>query len=305
MNSLTVNLHLLMASFYRPTHDRYRIVIGKGAFCDERRREPGAALRVRPVRRGPAHRARRARTRSAEQDIGRPSGEGVAAVLLAELRGRPVVPCADHEGQSRRGHSSARHGAPLNRCALHEWGVDFAAWCSYKYLNGPAGRGRRAFVHEPWDAGYPRSRAGGATTRDAVPHGPRPPGLGAEAATQQPADLRHDAAARIAGHLRRVGMHALRAKSLRLHAYTRSLVEKLGEERFGGRLSIVTPREDASHGCQISIRAPRARETQKALLERGVVADFREPDIVRIAPVPLYNSFADCLRFVRTMGELA
>jgi kynureninase len=108
----------------------------------------------------------------------------------------------------------------------------------------------------------------------------------------------------------RVGMHALRAKSLRLHAYTRFLVEKVGEERFKGNLSIVTPRADDAHGCQLSIRvkpgaANSAKQIQQALMGKGVVADFREPDIVRIAPVPLYNTFADCLRFARTLSETA
>lgn len=320
MNSLTVNLHLLMASFYRPTHDRYRIVIEKGAFPSD---EHAVASQARFYGFDPSdavlHIApRKGEDTIREQDIEsvlKREGESVALVLLGGVNyatgqwfDMARITKAGHDAGAVVGFDLA-HAAGNVPLRLHEWGVDFAAWCSYKYLNSGPGAVAGAFVHEShWDAGYPRFEGWwGHDPATRFRMGPDfTPGLGAEAwQLSNPPIFAMTPLRESLAIFDRVGMHALRAKSLRLHAYTRALVEKLGEERFGGRLSIVTPREDASHGCQISIRAPRARETQKALLERGVVADFREPDIVRIAPVPLYNSFADCLRFVRTMGELA
>lgn len=320
MNSLTVNLHLLMASFYRPTPERYRILIEKGAFPSDEHAvasqarfygfEPSdAILHIAP---------RKGEDTIREQDIEsvlKREGESVALVLLGgvnyatgQLFDMARVTKAGHEAGAVVGFDLA-HAAGNAPLRLHEWGVDFAAWCSYKYLNSGPGAVAGAFVHEKhWDADYPRFEGwwgNDPSTRfrmapDFVP------GLGAEAwQLSNPPIFAMTPLKESLAIFDRVGMHALRAKSLRLHAYTRMLLQKIGEERFGRTLAVITPAQDAAHGCQLSIRTPGAKAIQKALMERGVVADFREPDIVRIAPVPLYNSFADCLRFAWTMGELA
>lgn len=320
MNSLTVNLHLLMASFYRPTPDRYRILIEKGAFPSDEHAVASQArfygfdasdaiLHITP---------RKGEDTIREQDIEsvlKREGESVALVLLGgvnyatgQLFDMARVTKAGHDAGAVVGFDLA-HAAGNAPLRLHEWGVDFAAWCSYKYLNSGPGAVAGAFVHEKhWDADYPRFEGwwgNDPSTRFRM--GPDfVPGLGAEAwQLSNPPIFAMTPLKESLAIFDRVGMHALRAKSLRLHAYTRMLVEKISEERFGSKLTIVTPSEDSAHGCQLSIRVQGAKAAQQALMQRGVVADFREPDIVRIAPVPLYNTFADCLRFAWAMGELA
>lgn len=325
MNSLTVNLHLLMASFYRPTPDRYRILIERGAFPSD---EHAVASQARFYGFDPAdailHIAPKAgedtiREDEIERTLER-KGDEIALVLLGGVN-YATGQRFDMERITNAGHDAGAvvgfdlaHAAGNVPMRLHDWNVDFAAWCSYKYLNSGPGAVAGAFVHENhWDADYPRYEGWwGHDPSTRFKMAPEfTPGLGAEAwqLSNPPIFAMTPLKASLA-IFDRVGMHALRAKSLRLHAYTRFLVEKLGEERFRGALSVVTPRADDAHGCQLSIRvrpgaAHTAKQIQQALLAKGVVADFREPDIVRIAPVPLYNTFADCLRFARALGETA
>lgn len=329
MNSLTVNLHLLMASFYRPTPERYRILIERGAFPSD---EHAVASQARFYGFDPADAILHVGPKAGEDTIREEEiertlerkGEEIALILLGGVN-YATGQVFDMERITRAGHEAGcvvgfdlAHGAGNVPLRLHDWGVDFAAWCSYKYLNSGPGAVAGAFVHDDhWDAGYPRFEGwwghDPATRFRMAPT--FAPGLGAEAwQLSNPPIFAMTPLKESLAIFDRVGMHALRAKSLRLHAYTRHLVERVSEERFGGKLSVVTPRADAAHGCQVSIRvkpgapgvaAEGAQAVQRALLERGVVADFREPDVVRIAPVPLYNTFADCLRFVRTLAETA
>lgn len=325
MNSLTVNLHLLMASFYRPTPDRYRILIERGAFPSD---EHAVASQARfygfdpedaIIHVGPKAGEDTIREDEIERTLER-RGDEIALILLGGVN-YATGQRFDMERITKAGHNAGcvvgfdlAHAAGNVPMRLHEWGVDFAAWCSYKYLNSGPGAVAGAFVHENhWDADYPRYEGWwGHDPKTRFRMAPEfTPGLGAEAwQLSNPPIFAMTPLRESLAIFDRVGMHALRAKSLRLHAYTRFLVEKAGEERFKGNLSIVTPRADDAHGCQLSIRvkpgaANGAKQIQQALMGKGVVADFREPDIVRIAPVPLYNTFADCLRFARTLSETA
>lgn len=325
MNSLTVNLHLLMASFYRPTPDRYRILVERGAFPSD---EHAVASQARFYGFDPADAILHVGPKGGEDAIREDEiertlermGDEIALVLLGGVN-YATGQRFDMERITKAGHNAGcvvgfdlAHAAGNVPMRLHEWNVDFAAWCSYKYLNSGPGAVAGAFVHENhWDADYPRYEGWwGHDPSTRFKMAPEfVPGLGAEAwQLSNPPIFAMTPLRESLAIFDRVGMHALRAKSLRLHAYTRFLVEKVGEERFKGNLSIVTPRADDAHGCQLSIRVKpgatnSAKQIQQALMGKGVVADFREPDIVRIAPVPLYNTFADCLRFARTLSETA
>ncbi len=329
MNSLTVNLHLLMASFYRPTAERYKILMERGAFPSD---EHAVASQARfygfdpddaVIHVAPLDGEDTIREEEIERIL-REQGDEIALVMLGGVN-YATGQLFDMERITRAGHDAGAvvgfdlaHAAGNVPMRLHEWGVDFAAWCSYKYLNSGPGAVAGAFVHENhWDADYPRYEGwwghDPATRFKMAPE--FVPGLGAEAwQLSNPPIFAMTPLKESLAIFDRVGMHALRAKSLRLHAYTRHLVEQVSEERFASKLSIITPRPDAAHGGQISIRvnpgapgvaAKGAKAIQQALLAKGVVADFREPDIVRISAVPLYNTFEDCLRFARALGETA
>lgn len=317
MNSLTANLHLLMASFYRPTRGRWKILIEGSAFPSD---EYAVQSQARYHGFDPAETIVRVTAREGERAI-RPEdfigaiereGERLAVVIPAgvsyvtgELFDMPAIVDAAKKAGATVGFDLA-HAAGNAKLALHEWGADFAVWCSYKYLNAGPGAPAGAFVHERhWGTGLPRFEGwwgNDAQTRFEM----RPEfreGLGAEAwALSNPPILSMAPLRASLAIFDRVGMGALREKSLRLHAYTRALLEA----RCGGRVSVATPAEDGRHGCQLSIVVGEgAKALRDALQARGVVADYRRPDVVRVAPVPLYNSFDDCWRFVEALaGEL-
>lgn len=315
MNSLTVNLHLMLASFYRPTRERFRIVIEAGAFPSDEHAvasqarfhgfEPAEAV----VRLAPRAGERTLRNDDVVEWLGR-HGSGVAVVLLGGVN-YSTGQWFDMERITRAGRGAGcvvgwdlAHAAGNVPMRLHDWGVDFAAWCSYKYLNAGPGSIAGCFVHErhggsAW--GGPRLE-GWWGTDSATRFKMRPrfePGPGAEAwQVSNPPIL---SAAPLKASLDlfdRAGMAALREKSLRLHAYARWLLGRASK----GRFFVATPAADAEHGCQLSVvLGERAKAVKEALARAGVVADFREPDVVRVAPVPLYNTFHDVWEFVRRL----
>ncbi|TVQ58901.1 MAG: kynureninase [Phycisphaerales bacterium] len=309
MNSLTVNLHLLMASFYRPTRERFRIVIERGAFPSDEHavasqarfhgHDPkDAVLRLTP-RKG----ERTLRTEDIEATLER-EGHTIALLLLGGVNyatGQrfdiPRITRAAHAQGVVAGYDLA-HAAGNVPLRLHEWNADFAAWCSYKYLNAGPGSLAGCFIHERHhNAALPRLEGwwGTNTTTRFLMRPDFDPGRGAEAwQISNPPVL---AAAPLKASLDifdEAGADALRTKSLALTGYLRALLEQIEG------LDVVTPRDDDAHGCQLSIRLtdPGAdgRALQKALLARGVVADYREPDTLRLAPVPLYNTYHDAQR---------
>ena len=190
---------------------------------------------------------------------------------------------------------------------LHDWQVDFAVWCSYKYLNsGPGGIGG-AYVHERHGSRPELLRLAGwwghdKRTRFHMPEEFRAlPGAEGWQISNPPIL----AAAPLLASLQifdTVGMPALRAKSVQLTSY----LEAQLRARIGAALTILTPADPAARGCQLSVRLERpsaaARAVQVALGEHGMICDWREPDVIRIAPVPLYNSFRDVEEFVTTLA---
>jgi kynureninase len=311
MNSLTVNLHLMMATFYRPTANRARILIEDTAFPSD-----SYAVRSQAVWHGldPDETVVRLRPRDGEAglrsedvvDYLRAHGRHVALVLLGAVN-YYTGELLDLEAITRAGHDAGAvvafdlaHAAGNVELRLHEWDVDWAAWCTYKYLNGSPGSVAGAFVHERHlgDATRPRLH-GWWSTDPAVRFRMRP-----EVDEQPTADawsMSNPPILAMAPVLLslemfdRVGMPALRRRSLRLTAYLEGLLDRLDP----ARARVITPRDPARRGAQLSLRCARipADDLEKRLRHGyGVIADARQPDVIRLAPVPMYSTHHDCWR---------
>ncbi len=313
MNSLTANLHLLMVSFYRPTRERPAILVEAGAFPSDRY---GVESQIRFHGFDPA-------TDLIELEADEPGGTiSMAAIerVLAE-HGHRIALVLWPGVQYRTGQAfdlkeitrlaQARgcivgfdlaHGAGNLRLALHDSGADFAAWCHYKYCNAGPGAVAGAFVHER-HAHTDRPRFAGWWGHDQATRfrmGPEfRPTPGADGWQLSNPPILALAPLRVSLELfAEAGMDRLRAKSEQLTAHLESLIHA----RCVGTLEVVTPSDPVRRGCQLSLRVAGGRSRGRELFEyleaRGIVGDWREPDVIRISPVPLYNRFADLHRFV-------
>ncbi|MEU5938593.1 kynureninase [Micromonospora sp. NPDC047548] len=312
MNSLTVNLHLLMVSFYRPVGERTRIVIEDSAFPSDsyavrsQARFHGLDPDSTVVRLTPRPGEDTLRTEDVTAYLAA-EGDRVALLLLGgvnyltgELMDIPAVTAAGRAAGAIVGWDLA-HAAGNVPLALHDWDVDFAAWCSYKYLNSGPGALGGVFVHERHlgDPRLPRFEgwwSTEATTRFEMTPVSRPPATVEAWQISNPPIFAMGPVRTSLELFDSVGMPALRERSVRLTGF----LERLLDEVTPGRpLTVVTPRDPARRGCQLSVRigAGSAAELTKRLRhEHGVIADAREPDIVRFAPVPLYSTYHDCWR---------
>lgn len=314
MNSLTVNLHVLMATFYRPEGRRTKIIMEDIVFPSD-----GYAMASQARWHGldPAGHVIRLRPRDGEDVLRtddvtaaiRESGDEVAVVvfsavnyLTGEWMDMPAITDAGHEVGAIVGWDLA-HAAGNVPMQLHEWGVDWAAWCSYKYLNSGPGGLAGAFIHERHarDTSLPRLAGWWGTSTDTrfrmdATFDPPPT---ADAWQMSNPPIFSMTPVQVSLEIfDRVGMPALRERSLRLTAYLRALVEEVIAESPAGAMSLVTPAEEARHGCQLSVRFQADIHHLADVLrdEDGVIADTRNPDIIRFAPVPLYSSYLDCWR---------
>lgn len=314
MNTLTVNLHLMMVSFYRPTPSRHRILIEAGAFPSDRYAvasqasfhgfDPDKSIVEATARPGEAT----LRTEDIVDFLAR-EGESVALVLFGDvnyLTGQAFdVACltrAAHAAGALVGLNLA-HGAGNLALELHDWDVDFAVWCSYKYLNAGPGGLAGCFVHERHARSFDLPRFAGwwghnKETRFLM--GPRfDPMPGAEGWQLSNPPIFQLAALRASMELfDRATMKALRDKSVLLTGFLEFLLSGLPP----GYLSAITPADPQARGCQLSLRLKGDPRRVLALLKQaGVICDFREPDIIRVAPVPLYNTFTDAYKFARIL----
>ena len=312
MNSLTVNLHLMMVSFYRPTPRRHKIVIERGAFPSDQYAvksqilfhgfDPEAALIELTPREGEAC----LRDDDIESLIKR-SGDEIALILLGGVN-YSTGQAFDLPGITRAGHKRGcmvgfdlAHAAGNLILDLHGWGPDFAVWCSYKYLNGGPGCIAGCFVHErhAQSSDLPRFAGWwGHTEQTRFAMGPRfQPSLGADGWQLSNPPIVSLAVLRASMEIfHEAGMTRVRAKSMLLTSYLEFLLKQSGT----GNLSIITPSECERRGAQLSIRTPRgARALCERLAGEGILGDWREPDTFRIAPVALYNSYQDVFKFVR------
>jgi kynureninase len=320
MNSLTVNLHLMMVSFYKPTPERHCILIEDGAFPSDSYAvrsqarfhgyEPDEAI----IRIGPRPGEDVLRHEDIVDLLAR-EGHRVALVMLGavnyysgELLDIAAITKAGHAAGAVVGWDLA-HAVGNVPLAMHDWDVDWAAWCTYKYLNSGPGAVAGAFVHSShlddesldkfsgWWSTDPKTRFEMGPVVDPV-H---------TADSWQLSNPPILAMAPVVASLRlfdAVGMDAVRARSLRLTAYLEVLLDTLLADF---PTEVITPTEPARRGAQLSVRivgkdagsvATRLRD------EWGVFADSRQPDVIRFAPAPLYNSYHDCWRAAHALASV-
>ncbi len=310
MNSLTVNLHLMMASFYRPTPGRHKIVVECGAFPSDQYAvksqihfhgfDPsGSLIELTP-------RARESCLRGEDiEALIEHSGDEIALILLGGVN-YATGQAFDIAGITRAGHAQGcvvgfdlAHAAGNLYLKLNEWGPDFAVWCSYKYLNGGPGCVAGCFVHERHARAWDLPRLAGWWGHDEQSRFEMGPCFhamsGAEGWQLSNPSIISLAVLRASMEIfHEAGMERLRAKSLSLTGY----LEFLLNQKTSSSFSIVTPREKERRGAQLSIRVPQnGRALCERLAEEGILGDWREPDTFRVAPVPLYNSYHDVFRF--------
>jgi kynureninase len=314
-HSLTTNLHLLMVSFYQPKGDRYKILCEKKAFPSDQYAlesqvkfhgyEPQDALIEVGSREG-EHTIRHEDIISAIEE----HGSEIAMIMIGGVN-YYTGQFFDLEGITKAGHEAGAivgfdlaHAAGNVILKLHDWGVDFAAWCSYKYLNSSPGGVSGMFVHERHENKPELPRFAGWWGYDKDSRFMMEPGFkpmkGAEGW-----QLSNAPVLGMAAHLAsldifdEVGMKKLRAKSDQLTAYLEEIIEDITQRK--GHLcqfEIITPKDQSQRGAQLSILAHgKGKAMFDSLTEQGVIADWREPNVIRIAPVPLYNSFEDIYRF--------
>ncbi len=315
MNSLTTNLHLMMVSFYRPTRERHKIVIEDHAFPSDQYAvesqirfhgyQPDESLLLLAPRRG----EKLIREQDVLDLIER-EGESIALVMLPGVQyysGQVF----DMTGITRLGRSKGcvvgfdlAHAAGNIPLALHDWGVDFAVWCTYKYLNSGPGAVGGCFIHARHGDNVELPRFTGWWGHDKASRfemGPRfKPISGAEGWQLSNPPILSLAAIRASLDVFAAAgfMMPLREKSLRLTGY----LEWLLRGELAESIDIITSEDPAQRGAQLSLTVTSDRYSGKDLFAHleasGVTGDWREPDVIRVAPAPLYNSFEDCYRFV-------
>src|SRR5438874_2882035 len=319
MNSLTVNLHLMMATFYRPTQSRFKILMEEPAFPSDT-----YAIKTQIVHHGLNPRDALILARPGKNDFTvRP--EDIIDLIDKHADQLAVVMFAGvnfFTGQSfdiEKITSAARkrdivvgfdlaHAIGNVPLSLHDWNVDFAVWCSYKYLNSGPGAVAGAFVHERhatnrklprlagWFGNDPNTRFRLHLEPEFLPVSSADgwqisnPPIFAMAPLRASLAIFDDAG----------GMEALRTKSVRLTGYLEFLLAENGSKKF----TVITPREPDARGCQLSILAhEHPKELLKELETAGVKCDFREPNVIRVAPTPLYNTFHEVWRFARILAQ--
>ena len=310
MNSLTVNLHLMMVSFYRPTAQRNKILIEANAFPSDQYAvksqiqyhgyDPATSLIEIAPRPGETW----IRTEDIESLIER-EGEKIALVMLGGVN-YYTGQAFDFSRITDAGHARGcmvvfdlAHAAGNLPLKLHDWNVDFAVWCSYKYLNGGPGGIAGCFVHERHAQDTKLPRFTGWWGHDKENRFRMDPNFqaipGAEGWQLSNPSILSAAALRASLDIfDEAKIDRLRAKSESLTNYMEFLLDQSRSKKF----TIMTPRESVHRGAQLSLRVTEnGRAVCESLAKEGIICDWREPDSVRVAPVPLYNTFLDVHTF--------
>jgi kynureninase len=319
MNSLTVNLHLMMATFYRPTKPRFKILMEEPAFPSDT-----YAIKTQIAHYGlnPKEALILARPREGQftiqtgdiVDLIEKHADQLALVMFAgvnfftgQLFDIEKITAAAQARGVTVGFDLA-HAVGNVPLTLHDWNVDFAVWCSYKYLNAGPGAVAGAFVHERhatntqlprfagWFGNDPNTRFQMHLEPEFIPV----PSADGWQISNPPIFSMAPLRASLAVFDNAGGMGPLRAKSLMLTDYLQFLLTEIGSEKF----TLVTPRNSDERGCQLSMLAhEHARELLKELEAAGVKCDFREPNVIRVAPTPLYNTFHEVWRFAGILAR--
>lgn len=315
MNTLTVNLHLMMASFYRPNATRFKIVMEAGAFpsdqyaMESQVRWHGLDPETAIVEVAPRAGEDTLRTEDILQVI-KNHGDSVALVMFGgvnyytgQFYDLAQITAAGHSVGAKVGFDLA-HAAGNLPLQLHDWGPDFAVWCSYKYINSGPGGPSGAFVHERHAKSPELPRFAGWWGHDEDERFKMKKGFipmfGAEGWQLSNAQIFSFAAHKASLDIfDAAGMDHLRAKSLQLTAFLEQVLLEADPGKSFFR--IITPSDPAQRGCQLSLLTDeRGKALFDYLAKHGVIADWREPNVIRFAPVPLYNSFED----VWNVGQL-
>jgi kynureninase len=316
MNALTVNLHLLLLTFYRPSATRYKILMEAGAFPSD---QYAAETQVRWHGFDPRDAIIEVHPRDGErtireEDIGTLIDQhrnDLSLVLLGGINyytGQFFDIAAITEAAHRVGALAGfdlAHAVGNVPLRLHDWGVDFAVWCSYKYLNAGPGAAGGAFIHEKYASDPALLRLGGwwgndESSRFRMQKGfvPKPDAEGWSISTAQVFNM--IALKASLAIFEEAGFERILAKSADLTAYLYSLLGSLSNLRF----QIITPSEPHRRGAQLSLFfEERAKEIHQQMIDAGIIVDYREPGVVRVAPAPLYNSFEEVYRFYQILEK--
>ena len=312
MNTLTVNLHLMMVSFYRPTQKRHKIIIEGDAFPSDiyavesqikhhRFLPENSLIKLRP-RDGESA----IRTEDISAIIER-EGDEIALIMLGGVN-YYTGQVFDFEKITKIAHNKGinvgfdlAHAAGNIKLELHKWGVDFAVWCSYKYLNSGPGSVAGAFVHEKHhNTNLPRFAGWWGHNKEErfkMPDKFNPIASAEGWQLSNPPILSLAAIRASLSIFDEVGMDKLVSKSKKLTDYLVFLLNSIETDR----IEIITPKE---RGCQLSIRVKNGdKKLFDSITVKGVIADWREPDVIRVAPIPLYNSFQDVFNFYSILKE--
>ena len=317
MNSLTVNLHLMMVTFYRPTKSRFKILMEEPAFPSDT-----YAIKTQIVHHGldPKDALILARPRKGEftirtediLDLIDKNADQLAVVIFGganfftgQLFDIKKITAAAHKHGIVAGFDLA-HAVGNIPLSLHDWNVDFAVWCSYKYLNAGPGAVAGGFVQERhatntslprlagWFGNDPNTRFRLHLEPDFIPV----PSADGWQISNPPILSMAPLRASLAMFDEAGGMEPLRAKSVRLTSYLEFLLNQNASKRF----TIITPKSRNERGCQLSIQAhEHPKELHKELIAADVKCDFREPNVIRVAPTPLYNTFHEVWRFAQLL----
>ena len=318
MNTLTVNLHLMMVSFYRPTAQRHKIVIEGDAFPSDRY---AVKSQLRYHGFDPAKSLIELRPRPSEATLRQEDievfiereGQSIALILLGGVN-YATGQTFDMQAITRAGHAQGcvvafdlAHAAGNVPLRLHDWNVDFAVWCNYKYLNGGPGCVAGCFVHERHARDWDGPRFAGWWGHDEETRFRMGPDFhampGAEGWQLSNPSIISMAPLRASLEVfAEAGLERLREKSIALTGYLEFLLAQNASDRF----RILTPRDPERRGAQLSIRVPQnGRAIVEQLNAEGIFCDWREPDILRVAPVPLYNTYRDVHRFAERFVAIA
>jgi len=318
MNSLTVNLHLMMATFYRPTKSRFQILMEEPAFPSDT-----YAIKTQIAHHGFDSKEALilARPRKGEftvrteeiVDLIEKHADQIAVVMIGgvnfftgQLFDIDKITEAAHKRSITVGVDIA-HAIGNVPLALHDWNIDFGVWCSYKYLNAGPGAVAGAFIHERhasntklprfagWFGNDPNTRFRLHLEPEFIPV----PSADGWQISNPPILSMAPLRASLSIFDEAGGMESLRAKSIKLTGYLQFLLEQTGSNRF----TVITPRETDARGCQLSILVhEHPKELFGKLEAAGVKCDFREPNVIRVAPTPLYNGFREVWQFAKILA---
>ena len=317
MNGLSANIHLMFVPFYRPTAERFKIIMEAKAFPSDRYivesqvkfhgYDPDEAIVLISPRDGEV-------TLRDEDILGVIAKHGAHTALVfmpgvqyytGQLFDMKAITAAGHKEGCVVGYDLA-HAVGNVELALHQWQVDFACWCTYKYLNAGPGAIAGVFVHERHDSDDTLQRFAAWWGHDESTRFDMTQPFKAERGARgyqlsNPPILQCVALLASLEIFEQVGMETVRRKSQHLSGYLLMLLEK----QLHGHVTAVTPREPHRRGCQISVTFDRPVKSMfNALSSAGVVCDMREPDVIRLAPCPLYNSFAEVHRVVQLLANI-